>query len=111
MSNLRFRNWLRARRGRMVRLPIGQLLESRCCLTSATFNPTTGHLAVVLTEATKLMQDLAHRPPAHFNVKLTGQSNNYQGDRANAIASKAATEAAESFTVAANEFVPWVILT
>lgn len=40
-----------------------------------------------LTEATKLMQDLAHRPPAHFNVKLTGQSNNYQGDRANAIAS------------------------
>ena len=47
-----------------------------------------GHLEVETSDATQLIMQLAHRPTSHYNVKLTGgPQNNYQGDRANAIAS------------------------
>ncbi len=46
-----------------------------------------GNVEVETSDATQLIQQLAHRPPSHYNVKLTGgPPNNYQGDRANAIA-------------------------
>lgn len=44
-----------------------------------------GHLEAETSDATTLIAQLAHRPASHYNVKLTGPSNNYQGDRANAI--------------------------
>jgi uncharacterized coiled-coil protein SlyX len=45
-----------------------------------------GHIEVESSDATLLIHQLAHRPASHFNVKLTGPQNNYQNDRANAIA-------------------------
>ncbi len=45
-----------------------------------------GHLEAETSDATQLIGQLAHRPASHYNVKLSGPSNNYHNDRANAIA-------------------------
>jgi uncharacterized coiled-coil protein SlyX len=44
-----------------------------------------GRILTQSKESTELIQQLAHRPPTHFNVKLSGPPTDYQGDRANAI--------------------------
>lgn len=45
-----------------------------------------GRILTQSKESTELIKQLAHRPPEHFNVKLSGPPTDYQGDRANAIA-------------------------